>query len=105
MMAKMLTKVWKTAKGVFYETEREALECERLDKINGLVGEIWKELSTEAAARHKAWRAERDARGWPYSSQCVSEPSFPSIPHGFCEKLKQKLEDAGLIQPIQISTE
>lgn len=99
-MAKLLTKVWKTATGVFYETQKEALEHERREAISKAMEEAWKDCVAEELDRHKARVTELKGRDWPYSAANLAAPSF-TRPVGFLKAMTDKLIEGGFIHEIQ----
>ncbi len=101
MMAKMLTKIWKTTKGVFLETEREALERERLDAIIDAATAAHSEGKKENNEALLKYYSERDLR----DQSRILGNTYPELPQGFVIKLAEKLEQSGLLKPIKLSGE
>lgn len=98
-MAKLLTKIWKTIQGKFFETEEEALEAERkaffLKIWTGLTAPYDKEYHDEVA---KYMNTSYDRRG-----------TYPrhktELPYGFIDQFYEKLKEDNLLAPIVFSSE
>lgn len=93
-MAKMLSKVWKTETGQFFETKEEALTHERKAKIGKALSEAWEESTAKA---HKTGGSALNPFGGA-GQQMISDRY--SKPSGFFDALIAKLDEAGLLREL-----
>lgn len=106
-MPKMLTQVWKTFFGSFFETEQEAAEAELHWKTDAAITEAWeaclkplKDADAKALAEYNAL---------PYTSRRDRYPPNPSasrfkMPEKFQAELRAALLKHKVLAPVTLSS-
>lgn len=105
-MAKLLTKIWKTTSGFFFETEEEALRLERKEAIARCLLRARETALASEIAEFKLALAEWERHRGSLTSgvRYPSDPRFEhKIPHGFEKVLMDELEAAGVLAPLKLS--
>lgn len=106
-MAKLLTQVWKTFFGSFFETEQEAAEAELHWKTDAAITEAWEACLRPLKEADAKARADFDAL--PFNSRRDRYPPIPAassfkMPGRFQAELRAALLKHKVLAPVTLSS-
>jgi hypothetical protein len=92
LMAKLLTQVWKTVMGTFFETEEEAIAAENKHAIKATLVKVRQETMAPVIADYKKRLAEweKDGRRNPSPGPNPEWEGY-QVPPNFYERLSEEL--------------
>lgn len=110
-MAKLLTCIWKTAKGLFVETEEEALRLERIDDMRSILNEARDVCLKDAIAQYREAQERYNTADSLYRTRGGVNREYPPIdprrsyiiPPGMAEEVLKQLEASGHLAPLKLT--